>query len=113
MRSPACTILGHFRLIMSSKTPDRFTLFAPDEQEPERSLPSKLEVVDYTPGRKARGPAMSGGAYDPYASSGSTGDTARSRRPRVDLRQLSEWIKTTQKVKTLREEDLPGDKPRS
>jgi hypothetical protein len=26
----------------------------------------------------------------------------------VDLRQLSEWIKTTQQVKALREEELPG-----
>jgi hypothetical protein len=34
------------------------------------------------------------------------GDTARIRKPRVDLRKLSEWIKTTQRVKTIREEDV-------
>jgi hypothetical protein len=27
----------------------------------------------------------------------------------VDLRKLSDWIKTTQQVKALREEDLPPD----
>ena len=31
------------------------------------------------------------------------------RLERVDLRKLSEWIKTTQQVKTLREEDLPPE----
>jgi len=55
---------------------------------------------------------LQGGAYDPYSSDGSTSDTARTRKPRVDLRKLSEWIKTTQEVKALREQDLPAeDKP--
>lgn len=96
--------------IMSSKKPDRFTIVVPDEQEPERELPDQLEVVDYKPGKTSLNP-LGGGAYDPYQNTGSPGDTARSRKPRVDLRKLSEWIKTTQQVKALREEDLPpGDK---
>lgn len=96
---------------MSSKKPDGFTLFAPDEQEPEKDMPAKLEVVDYNPVRK-RNKAMVGGAYNPYERTGSSGDTARMRKPRVDLRQLSEWIKTTQQVKALREEDVKDPKAR-
>lgn len=91
---------------MGSKKPDRFTLLVPDEQEPEREMPKQLEVVDYNPGKDTRNP-LGGGAYDPYQNTGSPGDTARSRKPRVDLRKLSEWIKTTQQVKTLREDEPP------
>jgi hypothetical protein len=93
---------------MSSKKPDGFSLFVPDEQEPEKDMPAKLEVVDYNPARRGK-PTMGGGAYDPYERPIDIGDTARSRKPRVDLRQLSEWIKTTQQVKALREEDLPKE----
>jgi hypothetical protein len=96
---------------MSSKKPDGFALFAPDEQEPEKDMPAKLEVVDYNPVRNRTRKGMSGGAYDPYERPLATGDTARIRKPRVDLRQLSEWIKTTQQVKALREEDLPEPDP--
>lgn len=97
---------------MSSKKPDQFSLVVPDDQEPERQMPTRLEVVDYHPGGGAK-KSLGGGAYDPYASSGSPGDTARSRKPRVDLRKLSDWIKTTQQVKALREQDLPPElKPR-
>jgi hypothetical protein len=96
---------------MSNKTPDRFTLFAPDEEEPDRQMPSTLEVVDYKPGRPKPKNTMSAGAYDPYERLGDSGDTARSRKPRVDLRQLSEWIKTTQQVKTLRDDAPVVDKP--
>jgi hypothetical protein len=94
---------------MSSKKPDEFSLFAPDEQEPEKEMPAKLEVVDYNPARSRSKKTMGGGAYNPYERPINTGDTARTRRPRVDLRQLSEWIKTTQQVKALREEDIPTD----
>ena len=95
---------------MSNRPPDKFSLFVPDEQEPERQLPDQLEIVDYTRVRPKK--KLGGGAYDPYESSGDPGDTVRSRRPKVDLRKLSEWIKTTQQVKALREEDLPpGVKP--
>jgi hypothetical protein len=50
-----------------------------------------------------------GGAYNPYERTDVRNDTARMRKPRVDLRQLSEWIKTTQQVKSLREEDTVKD----
>jgi hypothetical protein len=96
---------------MSSKTPDGFSLIVPDEQEPEKDMPAKLEVVDYNPVRNRGKPAMGGGAYNPYERPVANGDTARTRKPRVDLRQLSEWIKTTQQVKALREEDLPKRDP--
>jgi hypothetical protein len=66
-------------------------------------------MVDYDP-RKGAKKKMVGGAYDPYSKdTPSTDDTARMRKPRVDLRKLSEWIKTSQQVKALREEDLPPD----
>lgn len=91
----------------TEKQPDRFTIHLPDSEEPEREMPDHLETVDYQPTvRRPKG--MAGGAYDPYSKdTPTTGDTARMRRPRVDLRKLSDWIKTTQQVKTLREEDLP------
>ncbi len=89
---------------MSSKKPDAFSLFVPDEQEPEKDMPGKLEVVDYNPVKRGSKPLMGGGAYDPYERTSEPGDTARLRKPRVDLRKLSEWIKTTQQVKSQREE---------
>ncbi len=90
---------------------DPFTLRLPDQEEPEREMPDHLEVVDYQP-HKPNKAALQGGAYDPYSSDGTTSDTARVRKPRVDLRKLSEWIKTTQEVKALREQDIPGqDEP--
>jgi hypothetical protein len=95
---------------MSSKKPDTFTLFVPDEQTPEKDMPAKLEVVDYNPKRSSKS-SMGGGAYDPYERTNAVGDTARMRKPRVDLRKLSEWIKTTQQVKSQREEEpqeVPG-----
>ncbi len=99
---------------MSTKKPDQFSMIVPDEREPERNMPSRLEFVDYTPGSSRAKKAMGGGAYDPYEKPQNVqGDTARIRRPRVDLRKLSEWIKTTQQVKALREdESSPAqDKP--
>lgn len=90
----------------TEKTPDRFTIHLPDKEEPDREMPEELEMVDYNPKKKAKG--MAAGAYDPYSrDTPSSSDTARTRKPRVDLRKLSEWIKTTQQVKALREEDLP------
>ncbi len=71
-------------------------------------MPAKLEVIDYNPARRAK-PAMGGGAYNPYERPLATGDTVRSRRPRIDLRQLSEWIKTTQQVKTLHDDAVPAE----
>jgi hypothetical protein len=97
---------------MSSKKSDGFTLIAPSERDPEQTMPAKLEVVDYKPARSRGKPSMGGGAYNPYERPIiATGDTARMRKPRVDLRKLSEWIKTTQQVKAQREEDGPPDEP--
>lgn len=88
---------------------DKFSIFIPkDESGPE--VPDYLEIVDTGVGGRPKD-RMQGGAYDPYqkSDSGSPGDTARIRRPRVDLRKLSEWIKTTQRVKTLRDEESAAD----
>ncbi len=102
---------------MSKPPPDRFSLFVPDEEEPERSMPARLEIIDDGPGGvKRKKPPMVGGAYDHYSISGSPGDTARMRKPRVDLRKLSEWIKTTQQTRILKEEEAAAatpPKPRS
>lgn len=85
---------------------DKFSMYVPGDEDEQR-MPDHLELIDNPhPGKpKDR---MQGGAYDPYQKRdpAQPGDTARIRRPRVDLRKLSEWIKTTQKVKSLREEDL-------
>jgi len=97
---------------MSKPTPDRFSLYVPDEEEPERAMPDRLEIVDDGPAGKRRSrPAMGGGAYDPYSISGSPGDTARMHKPRVDLRKLSEWIKTTQQTRILKEEEAAAATP--
>lgn len=88
---------------MSSKKSDDFKLFVPKEKEPEKDMPATLEVVDYNPRRTGKG-SMGGGAYNPYERPIGTSDTARMRKPRVDLRKLSEWIKTTNQVKELRKE---------
>jgi hypothetical protein len=91
---------------MSSKKTETFKLFVPNEKEPEKDMPAKLEVVDYNPARTSKKPAMGGGAYNPYERpTGKTGDTARMRKPRIDLRKLSEWIKTTKQVEAQREEE--------
>jgi hypothetical protein len=97
---------------MSSKKPDGFKLFVPKEKEPEKEMPAKLEVLDYNPARTKKA-SMGGGAYDPYERPiGATGDTARMRKPRVDLRKLSEWIKTTNDVKAkIKEETEDNGKP--
>jgi hypothetical protein len=97
---------------MSNRTPDKFSLVVPDEKEPEREMPDRLEIVDEGPGGKLRKERKLGaGAYDPYEIGGSPGDTLRHRKPRVDLRKLSEWIKTTQKVRSLKETAIDGDQP--
>lgn len=100
---------------------DKFSMHVPEEEDSERQMPDHLEIVETGPGGKPK-KRLQGGAYDPYQKQdpGAPGDTARIRRPRVDLRKLSEWIKTTQQVKALREEDLretgqqppTGEKPR-
>jgi hypothetical protein len=95
---------------MSNRPPDKFSLIVPDEQEPERSMPDQLEIIDYSRPRPKK--KMGGGAYNPYESSGDPGDTMRTRRPRVDLRKLSEWIKTTQQVEQNKQEEGGAEKQR-
>jgi hypothetical protein len=94
---------------MSGSKDDTFSIPVLKE-ESERKLPDQLELVDDD--ATVRRKRLQGGAYDPYqkVDPGSTGDTNRVRRPRVDLRKLSEWIKTTQRVKSLRE-DYEPDSP--
>lgn len=96
---------------MSNRPPDKFSLFVPDEQEPERKMPDQLDLVDYSRVRPKK--KLGGGAYDPYERSGETGDTVRARRPKVDLRKLSEWIKTTQQVEQNRREDAGAEKAKN
>lgn len=92
------------------KSPEHFSFGAPRVTEAEREMPATLDIVEYVPGSAPARKKMAGGAYNPYESPGSSkGDTARMHKPRVDLRKLSEWIKTTKQVKTLREEELPAD----
>jgi hypothetical protein len=78
-----------------------FTFGSPQRDEPEQRMPEKLSIVDYPSARAGR--KLGGGAYDPYENIGAAGDTARVRRPRVDLRKLSEWIQATQRANALRE----------
>lgn len=93
---------------------DKFSIYVPEEETgPE--VPDFLAIVESDKGGKPK-ERMQGGAYDPYqkVDPGHPGDTARIRRPRVDLRQLSEWIKTTRRVQSQREEQQqpPEEKPR-
>lgn len=92
---------------MTGRKDDKFSMHVPEDEDPGLQMPDRLEIVETGPGGKPK-QRLHGGAYDPYQKQdpGPPGDTARIRKPRVDLRQLSEWIKTTQQVKALREEDL-------
>jgi hypothetical protein len=92
---------------MTGGKDSNFSIYVSDD-EPERDMPASLELVDGEPGAKKPKDRMQGGAYNPYQKRdpADPGDTARTRKPRVDLRKLSEWIKTTQQVKAMREEDL-------
>ncbi|MGC4028884.1 MAG: hypothetical protein QM696_08435 [Steroidobacteraceae bacterium] len=93
---------------MPNKTPDKFSLHVPDEQEPERHMPVRLEIQENTD----TAPLLPEGAYDPYGKS--SGDTTMQRRLRTqDLRRLSEWIKTRRTVEALAEENgVPDPKLR-
>ena len=59
---------------------DLFTIHLPENDEPERDMPSHLEMVDYHPGKRANG-SMVGGAYDPY-SKGTPNSARRVRSSR-------------------------------
>jgi hypothetical protein len=103
---------------MASRKDDKFSMYIPPD-DTNRRLPAHLEVLDTGKGGKPK-QKLTGGAYDPYQKTEPPGpaETARIRKPRVDLRQLSQWIEVTRRVKSLREEDLPPglrpepDKPR-
>ena len=84
------------------KTPDKFSLYVPDEQEPERSLPEKLELEDPRL-KKLRHDPLPAGAYDPYEKL--TDETQRQRRKPRDLRKLSQWIRLRQEVEALSREN--------
>ena len=82
---------------MSNKTPDKFTIFVPDEQEPERKLPDRLEIEEYM----ATTVVLPGGAYDPYGKPTPDTQQARTLKKKQDLRKLSEWIKLKREVEEL------------
>jgi hypothetical protein len=96
---------------MSNRPPDKFALIVPDENEPERAMPDHLEIVEY--GRSRSKKKLGGGAYNPYESDVEPSDTARVRRPKVDLRQLSEWIKTTKRVEQHKQEEDATEPPKN
>lgn len=99
---------------MSRKTPDKFSLLVPDEREPDRALPRKLEVINYNPRTKQPQANLPAGAYNPYDRERADEDRRKDKRKPVDLRRLSEWIQQTQKVKVLRMEegrDMVNDMP--
>jgi hypothetical protein len=97
---------GFASFFMAGKKDDTFSIFVPQD-DAEQEMPERLELVDSGKGGKPK-QRLKGGAYDPYQKQemGNPSDTARIRKPRVDLRKLSEWIKATQRVKVLREEDM-------
>ena len=90
---------------MSNKTPDKFSLHVPDEKEPARKLPSRLEVIDYNPRTKQPHTNLPAGAYNPYDRERTDGER-REKKKKTDLRRLSQWIQATQKVKILKLEDV-------
>ena len=71
------------RTNMSNKTPDKFSLHVPDEKEPARALPSKLEVIDYNPRTKQPQANLPAGAYNPYDRERSDGDRRKEKRKQV------------------------------
>ncbi|MET0280766.1 MAG: hypothetical protein ABW278_06515 [Steroidobacteraceae bacterium] len=90
------------------KPPPKFSFGAPEPTEPQREMPASLDIVEYDPVKlAAKKKRLAGGAYNPYENTVAVSDTARMKKPRVDLRKLSEWIKTTKHVKALRSEELP------
>lgn len=85
------------------KTPDKFSLYVPDEQEPDRSLPEKLELEDPRL-KKLKHSPLPAGAYNPYEKL--SDDTQQRPRPKPrDLRKLSQWIRLRQEVEALSRED--------
>jgi len=93
---------------MATKTPDKFSLYVPDEQEPDREMPSRLELEDPR-AKKIKQSSLPAGAYNPYEKP--SDDTQnRPRLQKRDLRKLSEWIRLRQEVDALNREDKPPTK---
>jgi len=90
---------------MSRKPPYKSSSRTPDTKEPKSLVPSTLEVINYNPRTKQPQSNMPAGAYNPYDRDRSD-DDRREKRPKPDLRRLSEWIQATQKVKVLKMEDM-------
>jgi hypothetical protein len=98
---------------MGQNQNDRFSLFVPDEDEPEKDLPGTLEVVDYCPLPGKSAEPSKAGAYNPYDNR-ETGNRPRlgaGNGTRRDLRKLSEWIKLKKEAEALNrtEEDKSVD----
>jgi hypothetical protein len=90
---------------MSSKPPYKPSKQVPGTKEPKSLVPSNLEVINYNPRTKQPQSNLPAGAYNPYDRDRSD-DDRREKRPKPDLRRLSDWIQATQKVKVLRMEDM-------
>jgi len=90
---------------MSRKPPFKLPPRKPETKEPKSLVPSGLEVINYNPRTKQPQSNMPAGAYNPYDRDRSD-DDRREKRPKPDLRRLSEWIQATQKVKVLKMEDM-------
>ncbi|MEY2854060.1 MAG: hypothetical protein RL030_1192 [Pseudomonadota bacterium] len=96
---------------MGDNKPDTFSLFVPDEQEPPRELPDRLELEDPRP-KKLKFSPLPYGAYNPYENLAD--ETQRRPRPKPrDLRKLSQWIRVTQEVEALRDQSTPDPKLKS
>jgi hypothetical protein len=96
---------------MGDKKPDSFSLHVPDEQEPQRELPGRLELEDPR-AKKLKFSPLPYGAYNPYENL--SDETQRRPRPKPrDLRKLSQWIRVTQEVEALRGQATPDPKLKS
>jgi hypothetical protein len=96
---------------MGADKPDRFSLLVPDEQEPPRKAPERLELEDPR-AKKLKYSPLPYGAYNPYENLAD--ETQRRSRPKPrDLRKLSQWIRVTQEVEALRGQATPDPKLKS
>jgi hypothetical protein len=96
---------------MGNDNTDNFALFVPDDEQPERELPSRLALEGSRP-KKQQVRVLPYGAYDPYENL--SDETQRRPRPKPrDLRKLSQWIRLKQEVEALRARATPDPKLKS
>jgi hypothetical protein len=96
---------------MGKGPPDKFSLYVPDEQEPERELPVRLELEDAR-AKALKVAPLPNGAYDPYQNH--SDESVRLPRPKPrDLRKLSQWIRLKQEVEALRNESAVDPKQKT